>query len=665
MTRNSLAATLVLLLAITGYVRVSHASIITNGPNGINSTGLGLTGAGVAIGQVEIERPGLPSSPGNTRDAAIYTNDAVQPTKAFKKDKDVELAPTDFDDDVDKNDHAEQVAGIMISTDSNVPGVAPGSSLYSSAVVTGGNFAFDYDGAILSMQKIASQTNMRAVNHSWGKKFKTTMGILDILDGNNDLTQAIDWSAKKHNVLHAIAGNQTGSFMAPKDNFNGITVGKSVIGSSGKYDTVDTDNLLLNLVGNRVSLDILAPGIDVQSTYRNNKFNPPAGSPPGIDDGTSFAAPHVTGTIALLQEYGNTQVMAHAANPANAPNWGGLFNSKPTAQRHEVMKAVLMNSADKIKDTSSNGKYLGMDRTVLKKLKAGQSAGQEDDWFDSDAAFDFEIPLDEEMGAGHLNAMRAVQQFAAGEHESNGTNGFPPPVGEVPVIGWDYGTTDGNNFRVNKYVLDTPLVAGNFISITLAWDREVEFQIDSNMDGNFDAGDFFEDYTDLDDELTNMDLWLVPKGTDDGFGDHLAISESIDSSVEHIFAEIDITREYEIWVFHNQQFDAPQNYALAWWYGLAPELTPPNPTADFDADGDVDAADLAQWQGDFGINGDSDADNDGDTDGADFLAWQRNFGATSLSASTAVPEPSCLLLLVLGLPIFLSRRGIRPDSDLA
>jgi T5SS/PEP-CTERM-associated repeat protein len=50
-------------------------------------------------------------------------------------------------------------------------------------------------------------------------------------------------------------------------------------------------------------------------------------------------------------------------------------------------------------------------------------------------------------------------------------------------------------------------------------------------------------------------------------------------------------------------------------------------TADFDEDGDVDAADLAQWQGDFGPSSLSDADNDGDSDGDDFLAWQRQLGS--------------------------------------
>jgi len=68
--------------------------------------------------------------------------------------------------------------------------------------------------------------------------------------------------------------------------------------------------------------------------------------------------------------------------------------------------------------------------------------------------------------------------------------------------------------------------------------------------------------------------------------------------------------------------------------------------ADFTEDGVVDAADLAQWQGDFGLNPDSDADDDGDSDGADFLVWQRQYeGTPQLVANThPVPEPNTALL---------------------
>lgn len=77
---------------------------------------------------------------------------------------------------------------------------------------------------------------------------------------------------------------------------------------------------------------------------------------------------------------------------------------------------------------------------------------------------------------------------------------------------------------------------------------------------------------------------------------------------------------------------------------------------DFNGDSLVNAADLLQWQDDYGVNGDSDADGDGDTDGADFLIWQRNLGATPSIASTAaaVPEPASVTALAWGLSLLIS-----------
>jgi hypothetical protein len=69
-------------------------------------------------------------------------------------------------------------------------------------------------------------------------------------------------------------------------------------------------------------------------------------------------------------------------------------------------------------------------------------------------------------------------------------------------------------------------------------------------------------------------------------------------------------------------------------------LSPLAPAADFNGDGEVDAADLSDWQGDYGLNGDSDADGDLDSDGADFLIWQRQVGQSSVAPlAFAVPEP--------------------------
>jgi hapalindole H/12-epi-hapalindole U/12-epi-fischerindole U synthase len=73
----------------------------------------------------------------------------------------------------------------------------------------------------------------------------------------------------------------------------------------------------------------------------------------------------------------------------------------------------------------------------------------------------------------------------------------------------------------------------------------------------------------------------------------------------------------------------------------------PLAAADFDADGDVDGADLIFWQNAYGVDSSADADGDGDSDGADFLIWQRQFtGDTGeLAAVNAVPEPAGIAFL--------------------
>ena len=73
--------------------------------------------------------------------------------------------------------------------------------------------------------------------------------------------------------------------------------------------------------------------------------------------------------------------------------------------------------------------------------------------------------------------------------------------------------------------------------------------------------------------------------------------------------------------------------------------------ADFNSDDNVDAADLALWQGGFGTGTtrlEGDADDDHDVDGRDFLVWQRQFGSSAPLpiAGLAVPEPTTLIIFL-------------------
>lgn len=71
------------------------------------------------------------------------------------------------------------------------------------------------------------------------------------------------------------------------------------------------------------------------------------------------------------------------------------------------------------------------------------------------------------------------------------------------------------------------------------------------------------------------------------------------------------------------------------------------PPGDFSHDGNVDVVDLAQWEGDFGVNDDSDADMDGDSDGSDFLIWQRNLAGPVNATAAFVPEPSTAIMMFI------------------
>lgn len=77
----------------------------------------------------------------------------------------------------------------------------------------------------------------------------------------------------------------------------------------------------------------------------------------------------------------------------------------------------------------------------------------------------------------------------------------------------------------------------------LAWDRNVPFANDADMDGEFDSGDTFQLGS-----LTDLDLYLVPAGTNDVGENDTAISQCEGCSKEHIFFEIPETGEYELWI---------------------------------------------------------------------------------------------------------------------
>ncbi len=200
--------------------------------------------------------------------------------------------------------------------------------------------------------------------------------------GNSAHTLAFDWNATRWNILNIAAGNygprREVSF---QDNFNEMTIGFSekkdgVWRQTGGSMYFGNDPSTLPGGSGRTSLDLLAPGKSIT-------FHLP-GDPPltGTTTRTSLSAPMVTGTAALLRGHASQRVggadgrwnRGVTVDNFNIPNndpWMG-----PAAYRHELMKAVLMDSADKLIDDGTvhypgstfdipEGYLLGMSRTVL------------------------------------------------------------------------------------------------------------------------------------------------------------------------------------------------------------------------------------------------------------------------------------------------------------
>ncbi|MGC1309172.1 MAG: S8 family serine peptidase [Phormidesmis sp.] len=477
-----------------------------------------LTGRKIAIGQVEIGRPSQFGI-----DKIAVENAPVRVGRIFELD-----GPAIADESVDA--HAANVASVMVSQDKLLRGVAPNAFLYSAAIGTLTEFTGQQE-ECLAAQHVALQNSgdVRATNFSFGEPLSRDPRPDAALDGNALLTQCIDWSSRVHKLLYVVAGNQgRGGIPIPTDNFNGINVAYSTR-INGQFVRVDYANLGSeptatspngpgpeSNVGTRRSIDLVAPGDDIEM------FEPNGGRT--VSSGTSFAAPHVVATVALLQEFGDRQFRA------GADHWS-LDSREPL-----VMKSVILNAADKLMD-AGDGLRLGMSRTVL------DESGK--DWTDSDAYTNQSIPLNAELGTGHLNAFRAYEQLAGGQWAA----------GSVPTIGWSYSRLT-NNGDAEDYIFEQPLKGGSYISATLSWERMVELNSD---DEYFNIGESFTGQP-----LDNLDLYLLPADADD-ISQSVWSSVSAEDSLEHIFIPIPEDGQYKLRVVQKQSSTESQPYALAWW----------------------------------------------------------------------------------------------------
>lgn len=128
-------------------------------------------------------------------------------------------------------------------------------------------------------------------------------------------------------------------------------------------------------------------------------------------------------------------------------------------------------------------------------------------------------------------------------------------------------------------------------------------------------------------------------------------------------AEVDITFETEFGnnrpLSHYEELG--ESFGIAFYNAWIQVASPA--AADFDEDGDVDAADLTAWENNYGLSGSAehyhgDANGDLRVDGTDFFIWQTQYGqgVPLTPALTSVPEPSSALMVSILAGLALLKR---------
>jgi Subtilase family/Dockerin type I domain len=529
------------------------------------------------------------------------------------------------------DDHETLVADVIAGDDSVYSGVAPGATIVDAAI---DDVTFETRRAASAWLSANRGTRLLNLSAGFGAN----------ANGSGAETLYWDWFMRsKDALLIAAAGNTFGQVTVPADSFNGIAVGAMNDATLTRWDG-SAYQLNGGAAGTEVrgKPDILAPGVNIVDGLSFNNH-------PEL--GTSFAAPHVVGTAALLTDYGNLHPTADTLD-------------------HRGIKAIILNSARKrhittpetfsttsLDSAAPNASYDKDYLVCTSSCTIGDAAtaGLTQSWTPagwsySGAKLTVAKPLDDEQGVGFLDADRAIINLAGGNYGP----------GAVAGIGWDQSTISPDDPpAAHTYALQQTLAAGSFLTATLTWDRVVS-ELDG--DGVVEVGDTYSFG-----ELANLDLRVL-----NGSDQIIAESVSTTDNVEHLHFPLPTNGnpgDFKLQLVYNGGGMLATDYALAWWTDPTP-LVP----GDYNLDGTVNALDYDVWRTGFSTSTATspliraDGDGNGIVDAADYVLWRDHLGQSWLpGAGAAVPEPSSMvisLLLFVGAVTFRRRSTANPLFDL-
>ncbi|MGE7692017.1 S8 family peptidase [Lysinibacillus sp. NPDC097214] len=262
----------------------------------------------------------------------------------FTKESNGEV--TNFED---LNGHGTHVAGTIAASvnDVGIVGVAPDVSLLILKVL-------DYrgSGTVDSLVKaIEYAMNWTGPNNERVNVLSLSLGISS---SNEILHNTIKQTVSKNIAVVVASGNEgdgdlsTDEYSYPAGYEEVIAVG-----------AMDNNNEVANFTNTNKEVDIYAPGVDIKSTYINKDY--------ANLSGTSMAAPHVTGALALL-------INKYEDLKNSKPNESELFEylmqhtTKIQIGDYREMISILNLSLDvSIEDDSNEQFETKLDKSLLLK----------------------------------------------------------------------------------------------------------------------------------------------------------------------------------------------------------------------------------------------------------------------------------------------------------